>query len=103
MERNNVKTNRDKDFLLPSPQFTSKPVDKVRIICQIWFVSSSIRNVNHSNLQKVAHFETFMDYAQRWRQFDHKYYKVHDATDFTNSNDKYAHKACKRKFLKQRN
>ena len=44
-----------------------------------------------------------MDYAPRWKQFDHEYYKVYDATDFTNSNDKYAHKACKRKFLKQRN
>ena len=34
-------------------------------------------------------------------QYDHEYNKVYDAIDLTNSNDKYARKACKGKFLKE--
>ena len=41
------------------------------------------------------------EYAQRWKQYDHEYNKVYDAIDLTNSNDKYAHKTCKGKFLKE--
>ena len=43
-----------------------------------------------------------MDYAQRGKQY-HEYYEVNDATDLTNSNDRYAHKACKGKFSKEIN
>ena len=34
-------------------------------------------------------------------QYDHEYDKVYVAIDLTNSNDKYAHKTCKGKFLKE--
>ena len=100
MENNDAKTKQDKHDLLPSPKFTSRPVYKGRIVCQICFASSSIKNLNRSNLQKMLNFEKFIDYAQRWKQYDHEYNKVYDAVDLTNSSDKYAHKACKRKFLK---
>ena len=101
MEKNDADTNQDKHALLPSPKFTSRPVYKGRIVCQICFASSSIKNLNCSNLQKISNFEKFIDYAQRWKQYDHEYNKVCDAIDLTNSNDKYAHKTCKGKFLKE--
>ena len=101
MENNDAEINQDKDTLLPSLKFTSRPVYKGRIICQICFASSSIRNLNRSNLQKILNFEKFVDYAKRWKQYDHEYNKVYDAIDLTNSNDKCGHKACKRKFLKE--
>ena len=44
----------------------------------------------------MSNFEKYIDYAH-----DHEYNKVYDAIDLTNSKDKYAHKACKRKFLKE--
>ena len=100
MEVNDAETNQDKYALLPSSKFTSRPVYKGRIICQICFASSSIRNLNRSNLQKISNFEKFIDYAQKWNQYDHVYNKVYDAIDLTNSNDKYGHKACKGNFLK---
>ena len=44
----------------------------------------------------MSNFEEYIDYAH-----DHEYNKVYDAIDLTNSKDKYAHKAYKRKFLKE--
>ena len=101
MENNAAETNQDKHALLPSLKFTSRPVYKGRIVCQICFASSSIKNLNCSNLQKISNFEKFIDYVQRWKQYDHGYNKVYDAIDLTNSNDKYAHKTCKGKILKE--
>ena len=101
MENHDPETNQDKYTLLPSTKFTGRPVYKGNIICKICFASSSIKNLNRSNLQKILNFEKFIDYAQRWKQYDHEYNKVYDAIDLTNSSDKYAHKACKRKFLKE--
>ena len=39
MENNDAETNQDKHALLPSPKFTSRPVYKGRIVCQICFAS----------------------------------------------------------------
>ena len=87
MENNYEEANQDKHALLPSPQFTSRPVFMGRIACQICFSSSSIKNLIRSNLQKVSNFEKFIDYAQRWKQYDHEYDKVYDAIDLTDSHD----------------
>ena len=101
MENNDAETKQDKHALLPSPKFTCRLVYKGRIICQICFASSSIKNLNGSNLQKISNVEKFIDYAQRWKQYGHKYDQVYDAINLTNSNNKYEHKAWKGKFLKE--
>ena len=62
MENNDAQTNQDKDALLPSPKITSRPVYKERIICQICFASSSIKNLNRSKqVKKISNFEKFID------------------------------------------
>ena len=101
MENNDAETSEDKHTLLPSPKFTRRPVYKGCIICQVCFGSLSIKSLNRSNLQEISNFEKFIDYAQRWKQYDPEYNKVYDAIDLTSSNDKYPHKACKGKFLKE--
>ena len=54
MENNDEETNQDKVALLSLPKLTSSPVYKRHIICQICFASSSIKNLNCSNLQKIS-------------------------------------------------
>ena len=58
IENNDTRTNQGKEALLPSPTFTSKADYKGRITCQICFASSSIKNLNRSNLQKYRMFIT---------------------------------------------
>ena len=70
MENNDAETNQDKHVLLPPPNFTSRPVYKGCIICQICLASSSIKNLNCINLEKISNFEKFIDYAQWWKQYD---------------------------------
>ena len=94
MENNDAEANQDKHALLPSPKFTSRPVYKESIIRQICFASSSIKNPNLINSQKISNFEKFIDYAQRGKQYDHEYNKVYGAIYLTNSNGKYSHEAC---------
>ena len=56
-----------KNALVPSPNYTSRPVYKKCIICQIWLASSFVKNLSHSNLKKKSNFEKYIDYAQ----YDH--------------------------------
>ena len=83
MENHDPETNQDKYTLLPSTKFTSRPVYKGNIICKICFASSSIKNLNRSNLQKISNFKNFMDYVQRWNQ-----YVYDDSIDLTDCNNK---------------
>ena len=54
-----------KNALVPSLNYTSRPVYKTCIICQICLTSSFVKN--HSNLKKKSNFEKYIDYAQ----YDH--------------------------------
>ena len=58
IENDDAKTNQGKEALLPSPTFTSKAHYKGCITCQICFSSSSVKNLNRSNLQKYRMFIT---------------------------------------------
>ena len=58
IENDDPKTNQGKEALLPSPTFTSKAHYKGCTTCQICFSSSSVKNLNRSNLQKYRMFIT---------------------------------------------
>ena len=78
-----------------------RPVFKGRILCQICFASTTSKYLSRDHFEKITNFENFKDFAKRWKNYDHEYNKVFDLIDSSNSNEKYAHKSCKGKFLKE--
>ena len=70
---------------MPSPKFSGRPAFKGRILCEICFASSFMKNLSRAKFSKISNIENFVGFAKRWKLFNHD--------DLPNSNDKYAHKA----------
>ena len=51
-------------------------------------------------MEKITDLASFKFYSEKWKSVDHKYNKVFGFVDWNNTDEKYAHKACKSTFLK---
>ena len=86
----------------PNPKLKTRPsVYHGRILCQICFGSTTTKNLNRCKFEKKTNIENFKSFAERWQLYEHDYSYVYKMIDFSNFSDKYAHKQCKGKFLKE--
>ena len=88
-----------KNASLPKPKFETRIIEKDRLYCQICFVSCSKKYKGRSKLEKITDLASFKFYSKKWKSVDHKYNKVFGFVDWNNTDEKYAHKACKSTFL----
>ena len=86
---------------LPKPKFETRVIEKDRLYGQICFVSCSKKHKGQSKLEKITDLASFKLYSEKWKSVDHKYNKVFGFADWNNTDEKYAHKACKSKFFKE--
>ena len=52
-------------------------------------------------MEKKTDLASFKFYSEKWKSVDHKYNKVFGFIDWNNTDEKYAHKACKSTFFKE--
>ena len=66
-----------------------------------YIVSCSEKHKGRSKLEKITDLASFTFYSEKWKSVDHKYNKVLGFEDWNNTDEKYAHKACKDTFFKE--
>ena len=89
-----------KNASLPKPKFATRVIEKDRLCCQICFVGYLKKHKGRSKLEKITDLASFKFYPEKWKSVDHKYDKVFGFVDWNNTDEKYAHKACKSTFFK---
>ena len=52
-------------------------------------------------LEKITDLASFKFYSEKWKSVDYNYNKVFGFLDWNNTDEKYAHKACKSTFFKE--
>ena len=52
-------------------------------------------------MEKFTDLGSFKFYPEKWKSVDHKYNKIFGFVDWNNTDQKYAHKACKSTFFKE--
>ena len=90
-----------KNASLPKPKFETRVIEKDRFLCQICFVSCSKKHKGRSKLEKITDLASFKFYSEKSKSVDHKHNKVFGFADWNNTDEKYAHKACKSTFFKE--
>ena len=74
-----------------------------RINCPICFVIFDKRNIKKGNFQKLTDLCQFKKFPEAWEKGDHECAKINQMVDWQDFGEKWAHKACKRKFFFLRN
>ena len=64
-------------------------------------MSSDKRNIKRGKFQKLTDLCRFKEVAEAWEKVDHEYNKINQMVDWQDFTEKWAHKACKRKFFKE--
>ena len=90
-----------KNASLPKPKFETIVIEKDRLYCQTCFLSCLKEQKGRSKLEKITDIASFKFYSEKWKRVDHKYSKVFGFVDWNNTDEKYAHKACKSTFCKE--
>ncbi len=85
---------------LHQPTFRSSHVYSGHITCQICFMTCDKRHLRRNKYEKIVNVERFKQYALRWETVSHAYNTVYKSVNWTDSAQKWAHKACKGCFLK---
>ena len=77
---------KEKDVRVPpTTKFVSKPsVYQGRVTCEICFVSCLEKNKKRANFENITDVEVFKQYAERWREREHKYNSVFNLADWEN-------------------
>ena len=86
---------------LPKPKFETRVIEKDTLYCQICFVSCLKKYKGRSKLEKINELASFKFYSKKSKSVDYKFSKVFDFVDWKNTDEKYAHKACKSTFFKE--
>ena len=90
-----------KNTSLPKPEFETRVIDKGRLYCQICFVGCLKKHKGRTKLEKITDLASFKFYSEKWKSVGHKYNKIFGFVDWNNTDEKYAHKACKSTFFKE--
>ena len=85
---------------LLKPNFETRVIKKDRLYCQICFVVQKIHK-GRSKLEKITDLVSFKFYSEKWKSVDDKYNKVFGFVDWNNTDENYAHKACKSTFFNE--
>ena len=64
-------------------------------------MSSDKRNIKRGKFQKLRDLCRFKEAAEAWEKIDYEYNKINQIMDWQDFAEKWAHKACKRKFFKE--
>ena len=83
------------------PKFETRVIEKDRLYRETCFVSCSKKHKGRSKSEKITDLASFKFYSGKWKSVDHKYNKVFSFVDWNNTDEKYAHKACKSTFFKE--
>ena len=65
------------------------------------FVSCLKKHKGRSKFKKITDLASFKFYSEKLKSVDHKYSKVFGFVDWNDTDEKYAHKACKSTFFKE--
>lgn len=78
--------NNDNKTKLQSPKLSSRPVFKEHVLCQIYFICSSMKNLSQAQFESISNTELFVDILI-WKLYDHYYNNVYESFNLTNCND----------------